>query len=93
MSASRRNFLKNTAAGIAGAALSGSLTALQPSPIFYTSGEYSSQPANTTAAIRKCRIRDIEIQLLDSTRKPLKNIPVEVTLPNHAFLFGDIVWR
>ncbi|NJK95694.1 MAG: hypothetical protein HC905_12990, partial [Bacteroidales bacterium] len=57
-------------------------------PAFY-SGANNGNVMDTSSAIRKYRMRDIEIQLFDNVGKPLKNVLVEVTLQKHAFLFGD----
>lgn len=93
MITNRRSFLRKTAVGITGAALAGPLTGLgakeNSAPAFFVAGANKGAPADTLSAIRKYRMRDMEIQLLDRAGKPLKNFPVEVILQNHAFLFGD----
>ena len=91
MATNRRNFLKTTTLGLTGAALSNTLGVqagfVQTS--FYTSGANNGMIINTTDAIRKVRMRDIEIQVLDRFGNPLRNHPVEISLKKHAFLFGD----
>lgn len=89
MSSNRRSFIKSAAAGIAGTALAGPLLASNVQPSFYISGANNGNPGDTTSAIRKYRMRDVELRLTDFQGKPLRNMPVEISLQNHAFLFGD----
>jgi len=85
----RRSFIKSAAAGIAGTAFAGPLLANNAQHSFYTSGAGNGNSGDTASAIRKYRMRDEEIRLLDIQGKPLRNMPVEISLQNHAFLFGD----
>jgi len=91
MTTNRRNFLKATALGLTGAALASPFDVrgnVQQAP-FYTSGANNGSMINATEAIRKIRMRDIEIQVVDHVGNPLKNHSVEISLNKHAFLFGD----
>lgn len=91
MTTNRRNFLKATALGLTGAALTNPFNAganFQQTP-FYISGANNGSMTNVSDAIQKIRMRDIEIQVFDRLGNPLKNHSVEVLLNKHAFLFGD----
>lgn len=91
MTSDRRNFLKTTAFGLTGAVFANSFKVegnTQGTPLF-TSIAKNGASSNVSDAIRKYRMRNVEIQLLDHQGNPLKNKTVEVTLTKHAFLFGD----
>lgn len=45
--------------------------------------------AAARAGIKKIRMQEVELQLLDAGGKPLRNSPVEVVQLSHAFPFGD----
>ena len=89
MTTNRRNFLKSTALGLTAAALAKPFSGMASQAPFYASGANYGSISNTADSIRKIRMRDVEIQLLDHLGNPLKNKSVEISLTKHAFLFGD----
>jgi GH35 family endo-1,4-beta-xylanase len=91
MTTNRRNFLKASALGLTGAVLSNPFNVKGNSfqAPFFTSGVNNGLMTNTSDAIRKIRMRDVEIQLVDRLGNSLKNKTVEICLTKHAFLFGD----
>ncbi len=81
----RRHFIKSAAFGAASSALFYPLTGNRQS-LNYAS---NSNVSNASDSIRKVRMRDVEIQLVDRQGNPLRNHSVEIVLKKHAFLFGD----
>jgi len=91
MTTNRRNFLRSTALGLTGAALTKTfdVRASTTNLPFFTSGANNGSMTNTSDSIRKIRMREVEIQLLDHLGNPLKNKSVEIMQTKHSFLFGD----
>ena len=91
MNTNRRTFFKTAAIGLTGATLLNPLSesAAASHLPFYKSGSNNGQIPNTSESIKKIRMRDIEIQILDHLGKPVINHSIEIELTKHAFLFGD----
>jgi GH35 family endo-1,4-beta-xylanase len=91
MTTNRRNFLRSTALGLSGVALTNpfDVRATAINLPFFMSGANHGTMTNTSDSIRKIRMREVEIQLFDHFGNPLKNRSVEILLTKHAFLFGD----
>ncbi len=87
----RRDFLKLTTFGAVGAALANPLKSSSSNGqgLFFTPGANGGAMSNTSDSIRRIRMREVEIQLLDHLGNPLKNKSVEVLQTKHSFLFGD----
>ena len=91
MNTNRRNFFKTAAVGFTGATLLNPLSGSGYSSHlpFSTSGNNNGLIPNTSESIKKIRMRDIDIQVLDNLGNPVKNHSIEIELSKHAFLFGD----
>jgi endo-1,4-beta-xylanase len=91
MTTNRRTFLRSTALSLTGAALTNTfdVRAMPPNIPLFTSGANNGGVTNTSDSIRKIRMREVEIVLLDNLGNPLRNMPVEIKQTKHSFLFGD----
>lgn len=97
---SRKEFLTNSALGLAGSALgpqgqSVDTEYTNPAKPFnnqFTNGTIHSDQEVLEAAnqnIEKYRKGDVAVRLLEQDGKPLTNLPVDVKLQQHHFKFGD----
>jgi len=95
MNTNRRNFIKNSALAFSGIIAAQSIFSKNSYASKTRQAAYNGKLndgeviSNARENIKKIRMTEVELKILNASGQPLKNMPVEVVQLKHAFPFGD----